>query len=217
MPLSQNEIHKLNILLAYSQDESKAARILTARALGSYLGRPATAAELSAEIRGGSGKPFFPAYPDFHYNISHSGGIVTIGTSDQPLGIDLQKIPDDAGRAVKIARHFFSKEEQDALLALRSAPGGPGSADGSGDHALRLLFTRFWTARESFIKMTGRGLAEPFENFRPDLEAGKITATSGDGAFLLECEAPGGFCICVSTPEPVSSCKIQHIVSLDEI
>lgn len=38
------------------------------------------------------GKPYFPAYPDVHFNISHTSGAVLVGLSDQPIGVDIEKI-----------------------------------------------------------------------------------------------------------------------------
>ena len=53
--------------------ESAAGRLLLVRALGDYLGRAPSAEELAGQSKSANGKPFFPAYPDFHYNISNSG------------------------------------------------------------------------------------------------------------------------------------------------
>ena len=39
-----------------------------------------------------SGKPFFPAFPKIQFNLSHTNGAVMAGLSDQPLGVDIEKI-----------------------------------------------------------------------------------------------------------------------------
>lgn len=143
---------------------------------------------------------FSPAFPGFHYNISHSGSYVVCAVCDQPVGIDLQQIPDQAERAVKIAKRFFSPQEQEALQELRGR---------NETGALCRLFCRYWTARESYIKLTGRGLSEPFENFRPDLEAGVILVLKRDSIdtsetfYLCEYPAPAGYCLTVCSTVPL--------------
>ena len=219
--MSAKEIQKLHILLAdlrphapskeagafaqrnnaaqKSRLESDAARKLTAVALQTHLGAPPAPETLAGETRSEYGKPYFPAYPDFHYNISHSGGLVVCGFADHPLGIDLQEIPADPARALKIAGHFFSAKEQKALGEIQRL------SDPRSDSMLCRLFTRFWTARESFIKLTGRGLSEPFENFRPDLAEGVIYAKgeNAPAAYLTEYNIEEGFCLTVCTYVPV--------------
>lgn len=180
--------------------ESALARRLVAKALNVFLGRIPTPEELAGEVRAGGGKPYFPAFPGFHYNISHSGSYVVCAVCDQPVGIDLQQIPDQAERAVKIAKRFFSPQEQEALQELRGR---------NETGALCRLFCRYWTARESYIKLTGRGLSEPFENFRPDLEAGVILVLKRDSIdtsetfYLSEYPAPAGYCLTVCSTVPL--------------
>ena len=176
--------------------ESALARKLVARALHAFLGRAPSPEELAGETRAEGGKPYFPAFPDFHYNISHSGSYVVCGYGAQPIGIDIEKIPDKAERAAAIARHFYSEQEKNALNGLTDLP-------------MRRLFTRFWTSRESYIKLTGRGLSEPFKSFYPDLTAGRIYSENERGReiFITECEAPEGYCMSICTYMPV-----EHVV-----
>ena len=89
---------------ASMRPESVIARRLTAKALHIFLGRAPSPGELDAEVRPPGGKPYFPAFPDFYYNISHSGSYVVCAVCDHPVGIDLQQIPNQAERALKIAK-----------------------------------------------------------------------------------------------------------------
>ena len=222
---------------AMVQAESALSRKLTSTALEIYLRRTPSPEELTCELRDPGQKPYFPAYPDFHYNISHSDGIVVCGISDHPIGIDIQRIPKNPDRIMKIAKRFFSEEEQKALIALKerckreSMPVLLSNHQQDALHsrhdnheceAMCRLFCRYWTARESYIKLIGRGLAEPFENFRPDLDVGVVhtsqhdctdsTGPFSEGTFFLtECPAPEGFCLTVCSTVPLPSCTPEEI------
>ena len=41
---------------------------------------------------GAHGKPFFPAYPELHFNLSHCQGLAVCGLDSHPLGIDAEPI-----------------------------------------------------------------------------------------------------------------------------
>lgn len=191
-----------------SKPESVLARGLAARALESYLGYKPSPEILGGETRTHEGKPYFQDYPDFHYNISHSGkyvvcGMICGGKDPQPIGVDIQEIPADPKRALMIADHFFSDEEKESLHAL--------VRQGDISSAL-LLFCRYWTARESYIKLTGRGLAEPFSNFKPNLDHGRIiTSEIEKEVYLIECSAPEGYCVsvCSYVPMELEPCFIE--------
>ena len=46
------------------------------------------------------GKPGFPAHPDVHFNISHTGGAVLVGISGEPIGVDIERIRPVGRRAM---------------------------------------------------------------------------------------------------------------------
>ena len=182
-----------------------------------HAGSETLAEVLAREVRPENGKPYLPDYPDFHYNISHSGGIVACAASDSPVGIDIQQISYDPVRILKIAAHFFSQEEQQELNFRHQEKnpntGAASNSCSNDEQDLCHLFCRFWTARESYIKLTGRGLAEPFSGFRPDLAAGRIITASPsvDNYYLTECPAPEGYCMTVCSTEPIDvSCVTIH-------
>jgi 4'-phosphopantetheinyl transferase len=87
--------------------------------------------------------------PRLHFNISHSGRHVVCALSGSQVGIDVELIKPIQ---LSVADRFFSADER---AKIYSAP----AQDRLG------LFYGIWTRKESFVKMTGKGLAYPLEAF----------------------------------------------------
>lgn len=99
------------------------------------------------------GKPQFRNYPDFHFNISHSGQWVAIALDYSPVGIDIEQIrPID----FTLAKHFFTNEEIQQLLSQPI------------EYRIN-FFYKLWTLKESYIKAVGRGSSLPLQSFSFDL------------------------------------------------
>lgn len=127
---------------------------------------------------GSNGKPYFPDYPQFHFSISHSGNYAVCAASDCEVGVDIQEI-----RPVKasIAERFFTETERMQMERV------------TGDEEIRMLF-RIWSAKESYVKLTGRGMAEGLQTFTADLENGRIwRADTACAAYLKEYKAPAHY------------------------
>ncbi len=105
---------------------------------------PGQAIELE---KGPHGKPFMPAHPHFHFNVSHSGDWVVCGVADRELGVDVERV---ATAEMGVADRFFAPEEIEVLHGVQDV-----------DRA----FTRLWTAKESYIKCVGAGLSMPLNRF----------------------------------------------------
>ena len=90
--------------------------------------------------RQAQGKPWFPAAPELHFSISHSGGRWVCAFADAPVGLDLQA--HRPCRALALARRFFAPEEAEWLCSRGEA-----------------AFFDLWCAKESWLKYTGRGLS----------------------------------------------------------
>lgn len=88
------------------------------------------------------GKPYLPDHPDIHFNISHCPIGCVCAISDKSVGVDLQDI---RPFSQDIANRCCSAEE---LLRLRQ------SADPAA------CFTQMWAMKESYLKMTGEGIAQ---------------------------------------------------------
>lgn len=85
------------------------------------------------------GKPFFPAYPDLHFNISHTTGAVLVGVSDQPLGVDIEKIRPVSQRSMRRLADAATEEE----------------------------FFQSWVRREARAKRTGAGISTMMRSESP--------------------------------------------------
>lgn len=56
------------------------------------------------------GKPFFPDFPTVHFNLSHTKGAVLVGISDQPIGVDIEKIRPVTPRAMRQIANVASEK-----------------------------------------------------------------------------------------------------------
>lgn len=101
------------------------------------------------------GKPYLENYPDFHFNIAHSGGYVLCAIDNKPIGIDVEEI-----RSIeyeKIAKSFFTSRELDYIH------------NGASKFQLNRFF-EIWTLKESYIKCSGEGLSMPLKSFSIEVE-----------------------------------------------
>ncbi|MCR4902680.1 MAG: 4'-phosphopantetheinyl transferase superfamily protein [Butyrivibrio sp.] len=120
------------------------------------------------------GKPFIMSYPDFHFSLSHSGDYVALASNDAPVGLDIQE--EQNKKVFAISARFFAPKENELLESI-------------ADKEERLkMFYRIWSAKEAYIKYTGRGIYENLSSFTIDLE-GKIvtdTVTNTTTGYLCE-------------------------------
>ena len=141
--------------------------------LGAAVAQPAETLVISAEP---AGRLYLPDHPTFDFNLSHTGGWIALGISQQcrigqtaqprqpgpigpigqtcpggRIGIDLETI-DRGFPALAIAAEFFLPEERDWIAA--------GPID---------RFFQLWTAKEALMKATGRGMSLEPDKIRVDL------------------------------------------------
>ena len=89
---------------------------------------------------GKNGKPFLRDYPNIHFNLSHCHSAAVCVIADTEVGVDVQEI---APVSDDLARRVLSVEEYSGYKAsLRPDE----------------LFCKMWTAKESRLKRTGRGI-----------------------------------------------------------
>lgn len=97
------------------------------------------------------GKPFFPDFPDFKFNITHGGNIIAVAFCDDcEVGIDTESI--DRKVNPMIAERYFTPTETKSLQKITPQ---------QRPHALLNL----WTIKEAYLKMTGDGLSKPLNSF----------------------------------------------------
>lgn len=105
-----------------------------------------------------NGKLYLPGVSDFYFSLSHSGEYAACVVSDVPVGVDIQK---KRKTSANIARRFFQGEEAERIESRQ----GEEQTD---------LFFRYWTGKESYLKLTGQGIFCGMDNFFVDLEEKKI-------------------------------------------
>ena len=98
---------------------------------------------------GAQGKPRFKGSGVF-FNLSHSGEYVVCALALYEVGCDVEQI---TPINLNIARRFFFRSEYDDITAQTT------------QEARNDLFFRYWTLKESFMKVTGLGMKLPLDAF----------------------------------------------------
>lgn len=107
------------------------------------------------EIRlGSNGKPYLAETDNVFFSLSHSGCYAMAAFADTEVGCDIEQI---TSIDEKIARRFFSAYEVRALESIQD------------EQERQALFFRYWTLKESYLKLTGEGLAMPLDSFEVHL------------------------------------------------
>lgn len=96
------------------------------------------------------GKPYLPDNA-VQFSLSHSGIWVLCAVSESPVGCDVETV---APVDIKLARRFFTPAEYEDIAAQMTS------------EAQTERFYRYWTLKESFMKVTGLGLKLPLNAFR---------------------------------------------------
>ncbi len=163
----------ITVFTAPYSDESRHSHELLRRAASLLLGRDPGHAE-----RGQWGKPFFPEESALHFSISHSGEFWLCAFSEQPVGIDIQCcksfVPPET-----LSRRFFHPRE-DAFLARNGYE----------------RFYDLWTAKESFVKFTGKGFYDEPESFSVVGEGGEFPSVQGVQLRHILFEDGYSVCVC---------------------
>lgn len=98
--------------------------------------------------KGKYGKPYIKAYPEFKYNISHSGEYVAIAYGREEVGIDIECIRE---KDLKIAKRCFHEDEYAYII--------------QSEFEQNERFFEIWTMKEAYLKYTGQGINIPLDSF----------------------------------------------------
>ena len=90
-----------------------------------------------------------PAMDSLYFNISHSENVAVCAVSDEPVGIDIEKIRDIKKNIVD---RYFTCHEKKYLNNIE-------------DSFRNAAFIRMWTIKESYVKYTGEGMKLGLDNF----------------------------------------------------
>lgn len=161
------------------------------------------------------GKPYLIDHPQLFFNLSHSGNYVVLALSHKEVGIDIQQ-----KRPVKetMIKRVLAQQEYKRYREL--------SATMEAEKALSWFFS-CWCAKESFCKLTGKGLGEELSSLLYLREAGRIirlldTGEAGEkerGADCKEYLLAEDCCMNVCSyekgefPSEVTEVTISHIIS----
>ncbi len=107
------------------------------------------------------GKPFLPEFSEFHFNVTHSKGVIMVALSQKPIGIDLERRRELD--AISIAKRFFSSQE---LLFFHQD---------REDHNQQAFF-KCWAAKEAALKADGGGIAVGMKENIAVMEKGNIVS-----------------------------------------
>ncbi|MBQ7340929.1 MAG: 4'-phosphopantetheinyl transferase superfamily protein [Oscillospiraceae bacterium] len=102
--------------------------------------------------RASNGRPYL-ANSHLHISLSHSDQMVACAVSEDPVGIDIEKI---RPMSLKICRHLCVEEEKAYLL---SDSGLTENDECQDPEVLRRLF-EIWTAKEAYFKKQGTGITD---------------------------------------------------------
>ncbi|WP_063759845.1 4'-phosphopantetheinyl transferase family protein [Streptomyces sclerotialus] len=168
-----------------------AAHVALRRALGGCLGLPAARVPLTRLPCPGCGGPHgrpavagpYGAY--VHFSLSHTGGLALLGLAARPVGVDVERVPEE--RLVEDAAGALHPAEQEELA-------------GAAPDTRALAFARCWTRKEAYLKAIGEGLSG--DGLRT-VRLGTGPAPAGlPGWLLSDVEVPPGYAAACALPEP---------------
>ena len=153
---------------------------------------------------GEHGKPYLPLCPQVRFNLSHSARFVVlaINAAAIELGCDIEEYSNK--KTIKtlenVSRRVLSDKEKSML-------GEPASEN---DTEWKQKFYDIWTAKESYVKLTGKGLGTDFRKLELSLNEDNTTITdvdSGDCRYIFKKKIADGysFSLCLENKDVIIS------------
>ncbi len=139
-----------------------------------------------------NGKPYLKDYPEYKYNISHSGDMVMLAYSTQELGVDIEEI---RHKDIEVATRCFCPSEYEYVLnGINEEEEAVDQEteyeeeienteyEAQDENALKekteyekemevcRRFFEIWTLKESYLKLIGKGISVPLYSFVVDIK-----------------------------------------------
>lgn len=148
-------------------------------------------------IRGTYGKPMLENYPDFHYSLSHSGDWVVCAVDMTPLGVDIQMMENTK---LTLAKRFYHPEEYQRLIKIKE------------QELQKKEFYTMWTAKESYVKLTGRGIGEGINQYITEHTYQHMQDEAGFWlADIKIYETIADYIVCVCTREKTKAGQLEIV------
>ena len=166
-----NRINNQIVRLRFLETRARLRMILS-----HYLNQPADSLRL---CKAEHGKPYLPDFPELAFNLSHTGNYLALAvTRNAEIGLDIEQ-PRPRKNLSGLAEKCFAGNE---LSYWRQLP----------ESSRLSTFFRFWTAKEAFVKATGRGIGLGLNQCAVDYETwtGFLTVPedySPASAWFLRC------------------------------
>ena len=106
------------------------------------------------------GKPYIDGSKTF-FNISHCDGLAVCVLSDKPVGVDCESV---RKASTAVMKKCFGNNEADYINNCENRNNA---------------FTRIWTLKESYVKMTGDGVSSSLTDKCFDIDGGRALFESG--------------------------------------
>lgn len=105
------------------------------------------------------GKPLLAGHPGIHFSLSHCHEAVAVAVSDHPIGIDIETLDH---YDIEVARRVMNPDEMHQIEASARPD---------------VAFTRLWTMKESFYKITGDDNGGDMAGMLSDISKYRFTTT----------------------------------------
>lgn len=163
---------------------------------------------------GENGKPYIEGHENIVFNISHSGDYAVLVysgafkelknskalevseeyTLPQSVGIDIQQIrPMREGMKGRI---LHEKEQISSGLSMEEET---------------VFLNRIWSVKESYVKMTGVGLALDFRKIFIDFEKGIVSAKDCETAYFREYHGIAGYVMSICKSKPFTDDITEYV------
>lgn len=106
----------------------------------------------------GHGKPVLRDYPDVHFNLSHCKRGVLCVIDNEPIGCDIEEI--EQSLDLNLCHFCYSDSEIAEITASKDSC---------------VEFTKFWTMKEAYLKLTGEGINDDLPSLFSEYTLSRIT------------------------------------------